>query len=69
MWVNIDDVSAELPCAFYQRMVCEMAELLKLGFKFPPIACRRHGARFIVSDGHHRYFAALLAGEKTIEIN
>jgi hypothetical protein len=68
MLVNITDVSSELPCAFYQRMVCEMAELLKLGFKFAPIACRRVNGKYVVADGHHRYFAHILAGLTTIEI-
>jgi ParB-like chromosome segregation protein Spo0J len=65
--VNIELVTAE-HAAHYPKFVCELAELIKRGFIFAPIACVRREGKYIIQDGHHRYEAHVLAGCKQIEI-
>jgi ParB-like chromosome segregation protein Spo0J len=37
-----------------------------MGEKIPPIMVKKHEDKYMVLDGHHRYFAARLAGIRAI---
>ncbi|MCX7010650.1 MAG: ParB N-terminal domain-containing protein [Kiritimatiellaeota bacterium] len=50
-----------------QQLVTEYAEAMKAGAEFPPIVVFRHGKKFLLADGRHRYEAAKLLTRKTIK--
>ena len=41
-------------------------QLIEQGVKLPPITVCLEGEKLVVYDGHHRWFAAYLAGKKQI---
>jgi ParB-like chromosome segregation protein Spo0J len=41
-------------------------QLIEQGVKFPSITVCRIDEKYVVYDGHHRWFAAYLAGKKQI---
>lgn len=67
--LNIEDLFP-----FFQNPVkwCEpdklirFKELIEKGVQFPPITVARVDEKLVVYDGHHRWFAAYLIGQKQI---
>ncbi|WDD36000.1 ParB/RepB/Spo0J family partition protein (plasmid) [Nostoc sp. UHCC 0926] len=67
--LNIEDLFP-----FFQNPVkwCDPDKLMRFrrlieeGVKFPPITVCKENERLVVYDGHHRWFAAYLAGCKQI---
>lgn len=67
--LNIEDLFP-----FFQNPVkwCDPAKLMRFrrlieqGVKFPPITVCKENEKLVVYDGHHRWFAAYLAGQKQI---
>ena len=44
------------------QMICQSAEIINMN----PISVLASGDRLLITDGHHRAYQALLAGQKTI---
>lgn len=49
-----------------KKNMLNIAKAIRLGHKIEPILVRKGTNGYIVVDGHHRYFAAKIAGTKTI---
>lgn len=49
-----------------KKNMLNIAKAIRLGHKINPIVVRKSGNEYTVVDGHHRYFAAKIAGSKTI---
>jgi ParB-like nuclease domain len=50
-----------------KKNMLNIAKAIRLGHKIKPILVRKDNNGYIVVDGHHRYFAAKIAGSKTIQ--
>jgi hypothetical protein len=35
---------------------------------YPPIECTLEGTRLVIRDGHHRWLAAIIRGEQTVNV-
>jgi hypothetical protein len=49
-----------------RKNMFNIAKAFRLGHKVEPILVRKSKDGYIVVDGHHRFFAAIIAGMKTI---
>lgn len=49
-----------------KKNLLNIAKAIRLGHKIEPILVRKDKNGYIIVDGHHRYFAAKIASEKTI---
>lgn len=49
-----------------KRNMFNIAKAFRLGHKVDPILVRKSRDGYIVVDGHHRFFAAIIAGMRTI---
>jgi ParB-like chromosome segregation protein Spo0J len=49
-----------------KQNMMKIAKAYSMGEKIPPIMVKKHDNMYMVLDGHHRFFAAKLAGLRTI---
>jgi len=49
-----------------KQNMMKIAKAYHMGEKIPPIMVKRHEDKYMVLDGHHRFFAAKLAGIRAI---
>ena len=49
-----------------KQNMMKIAKAYNMGEKIPPIMVKRHEGKYMVLDGHHRFFAAKLAGIRAI---
>ena len=49
-----------------KQNMMKIAKSYAMGETIPPIMVRKHENKFMILDGHHRYFAARLAGKRSI---
>ncbi len=65
--IRIDGNTQQRPVD--DNVVKRYAALMKDGFKFPPVEIITDGKSKYLTDGYHRYFAAIKLGKKYIEAN
>ena len=49
-----------------KQNMMKLAKAYHMGEKIPPIMVKKHEDKYMVLDGHHRFFAAKLAGIRSI---
>ena len=49
-----------------KQNMLKIAKGYKMGDSIPPIMVKKHNDKYMILDGHHRYFAAKIAGIRAI---
>lgn len=66
--VRVDQIVDLLLGSYAQQRIADYQQAMHDGSKFPPISVIRLGQRFVITDGHKRFAAALGIGLSEMEV-
>ncbi len=66
--VRVDQIVDLLNVSHAQPQIAEYRQAMHCGSKFPPISVFRLGRKFVITDGHKRFAAALDLGLSEVDV-